>query len=162
MTNISVNNTYFINRAKAVAVSGHRSLASDFNRELLEKTFIILIENGFDTFLVGMAVGFDTECFKILEKIREQKNIKIIACIPCRHQDLNFNFLQKREYRKMLDVADEKILLQEEYDNYCMLKRNKFMVDNCSTLITYLRKTTGGTAYTERYAHQKNVPVIKI
>jgi uncharacterized phage-like protein YoqJ len=152
----------FINNAKTVAVSGHRFLDKDFNKDLLRKVFLELIEKDYDTFLIGMAVGFDTECFKILENIRKQKNIKIIACIPCLNQHKNFSLFQKREYERMVASADEKIVLQQEYDKYCMLKRNNFMVDNCSVLVTYLRKTTGGTAYTERYANKKNVHVIKI
>ena len=62
----------------------------------------------------------------------------------------------------MLSLADEKIILQEKYDKYCMINRNKFMVDNCSALVAYLRKNTGGTAYTVNYAHKNSIPVIKI
>ena len=58
-----------IKREKTVAFSGHRSLGKDFNKLALCNEIIRLIETGYDTFLVGMAVGFDTECFKILEKI---------------------------------------------------------------------------------------------
>ncbi|MBQ8426681.1 MAG: DUF1273 family protein [Clostridia bacterium] len=153
---------FMINKEKAVAVSGHRFLQSDFDLELLEKVFIELINKGYDTFLIGMAVGFDTECFRVLEKLRERSDIEIIACIPCLKQSLKFSAYQKIEYERMIKSADQKIVLQDEYDNYCMLRRNDFMVDNASVLVTYLRKNTGGTAYTVKKATQKNLHVIKI
>ena len=66
-------------KSKTLAVTGHRSLPSDLNIERLEKGFYYFIdEKGYDTFLVGMAVGFDSLCFKILEKIRKKRKIKII------------------------------------------------------------------------------------
>lgn len=151
-----------IKKEKTVAFSGHRSLGKDFNKLALCNEIIRLIETGYDTFLVGMAVGFDTECFKILEKIREKNPIKIIACIPCREQDKNFLTYQKREYQRMVKSADEKIVLQEEYDKYCMLKRNDFLVDNASVLIAYLRKNQGGTEYTVRRAKKKGIKIINI
>lgn len=151
-----------INKETAVAVSGHRFLQEDFNKELLEKVFIELIEKGYDTFLVGMAVGFDMACFKVLEKLRKENPIKIVACIPCLKQSLKYSFYQKLEYSRMVKSADQKIVLQEEYDNYCMLRRNDFMINNASVLVAYIRKNTGGTAYTVRKATQKNLYVIKI
>ena len=48
-----------------------------------------------------MAVGFDTVCFQILEEIRRLLPIKIIACIPCEHQDQKFSFKQQKEYKRM-------------------------------------------------------------
>ena len=62
----------------------------------------------------------------------------------------------------MLESADEKIILQEKYDKYCMLKRNDFMVKNSSVLVSYLRKETGGTAYTVKKANEHNLKIINI
>lgn len=152
----------FINKTRACAVTGHRVLYRDFDEKKLENLFVKLLDKGFDTFLIGMAIGFDTVCFKILEKLREKYPLKIIACVPCRHQDLKFSLEQKVEYRKMLISADEKIILSEEYTPSCMQKRNQFMVDNASVLISYLRRNYGGTYKTCEYALKHNVPIIKV
>ena len=56
-----------IDRARTCAFTGHRNLGRDFNKTELERVIKGLIKGGFTFFLVGMAVGFDTECFKILE-----------------------------------------------------------------------------------------------
>ncbi len=153
----------FIIRANAVCVSGHRVIGKDLNINLLEKIFINLIDNGVDTFLIGMAIGFDTLCFQILEKIKqEKKHIKIIACIPCPSQADKFSLEQKKEYARLIGVADDKVVLSDSYTPSCMQKRNMFMVDNSACVICYLNKNNGGTYNTIKYAEKKGVPVINI
>lgn len=163
MTEFTDKNNFIINRQSALAITGHREIPADLDLNRLKKAFYYFIdEKGIDTFLIGMAVGFDSLCFNILEKIRKERNIQLIACIPCLNQDRNFSILQKIEYKKMLKSADQRVLLKEKYDKYCMLERNAFMVDNARLVLACIRKNTGGTAYTVRYANKNNVPVIKI
>ena len=42
---------------KSVAVTGHRVLAKNFDENLLKDTFIKLLEEGFEYFYIGMALG---------------------------------------------------------------------------------------------------------
>lgn len=156
------NSNIIINSARTCAFTGHRTLYKDFNAEKVEKEILNLIEKGYNIFLVGMAVGFDTECFKILLKIKEKKEVKIIACVPCKNQSEKFNGKQKIEYRELINKADEVIVLSEEYSPRCMKKRNEFMVDNCSVLIAYLRRDYGGTSQTVKIAEKYGKQVIFI
>lgn len=149
-------------KEKTVSVTGHRVLREGFDKEKVKSVFLERIRLGYDTFLIGMAVGFDTVCFQVLEEIRRLLPIKIIACIPCEHQDQKFSYLQKKEYQRMLEVADEKILVSKDYTPYCMQKRNMFMVDNSSLLIAYLRESNGGAKNTVEYAKNKNVSIIYV
>ena len=153
-------NEVFINKARTVAITGHRVLYDDFNKDKLKELLTKFVDKGFNTFLVGMALGFDTVCFQTLEEIKKQSEVKIIACIPCLKQDYKFTVKQKQEYDRMLSVADEKIVLSEEYTSTCMQKRNKFMVDNASGVLAYLKRDFGGTANTVKYAEKVGVPVI--
>lgn len=152
----------FINPAKTCAVTGHRIVDGKFCTEKLKKCFYKLVEGGYDTFLVGMAIGFDTLCFQTLESVRREKNIKIIACIPCETQSAKFNNSQKEEYDRMLNSADGKIMISTEYTPRCMHKRNVFMVDNSSCLIAYINRDFGGTANTVKYAEKKGVMIIRV
>lgn len=152
----------FINKARAVAITGHRVLYEDFNKEELKKLLTKFVDKGFNTFLVGMALGFDTVCFQTLEEIRKEKEVKIIACVPCLEQDYKFNYKQKEEYRRMLSSADEKIVLSKEYTSGCMQKRNRFMVDNSSALLAYVKRDFGGTVNTVNYAKKIGVPIVYI
>ena len=151
-----------IDKIKTCAFSGHRNLGRDFNKKELERVIKGLINGGYTTFLVGMAVGFDTECFKILENLRKEYPIKIIACIPCLTQSYKFSEKQKAEYEKMLLSADERIYVSKEYTKTCMFKRNMFMVDSASVLVAYLNSDRGGTFQTVNYAIRKGVEIIKI
>ncbi len=148
-------------REKTLCVSGHRSVKEDLNVDKLKSLFLKYVDLGIDTFLIGMAVGYDTICFRILEKIRRSgKNIRIICCIPCPEQDKFFSEEQKTEYKRMIDSADFSILLENRYTPYCMMKRNKFMVDNSSVLIAYLREKKGGTKRTVDYAKDCGIEII--
>ena len=86
---------------------------------------------------------------------RKYKNIRLIACIPCYNQEKNFSLQDKKRYAKILKKADEQILLSETYYKGCMQKRDKYMADNADILIAYLKKPTGGTAFTVNYFTKK-------
>ena len=152
----------FFLKANTVCVSGHREIESDLDIKKLEIIFENLINNGIDTFLIGMAIGFDTLCFQILEGFKNKKNIKIIACVPCPSQPEKFSDKQKMEYYRLLSVADQKVVLSEEYTPSCMQKRNMYMVDNSACVVCYLNKNKGGTYNTVKYAEKKGVPVINV
>ena len=153
----------FINNNRACAVTGHRVLQDDFDRKSLKSLFIDLIDEGYDTFFIGMALGFDMLCFKVLEELsKEYKKVKLIACIPCAGQAYKYSKKQKEEYDRMVKDADEIVLISQTYTKTCMQKRNKFMVDNSSVLVAYLKRDFGGTANTVRYAKSINRKIIYI
>lgn len=149
-------------KEKTCAFTGHRILPKNFDTSFLERVINRTIEIGYDTFLVGMAVGFDTIVFNLLEKVRINSGIKIVACVPCNNQDLKFSLAQKKEYKKMLDSADYKIILTDKYTPTCMMERNKFMVDNSSILICYVTKNYGGSYATKKYAISKGIKVVEV
>ena len=151
-----------INPARTCAFTGHRVMEKGFNIEELKDKISKLIGIGYDTFLVGMALGFDTLAFQTLEEFRTKNNIRIIACIPCLSQSYKFSNADKKEYDRMLKVADERIFVGEEYDKTCMRKRNEFMVNNSSCLIAYVRRDFGGSVSTVKYAVKKGVMVISV
>ena len=146
---------------KSCSFTGHRIIKNDFNLQKFDDLLESLINDGYNTFLIGMAIGFDTLAFERL-LLKKEKNIKIIACIPCREQDKFFNKKEKEKYKYLLEKADEKIFFSEEYDDGCMFVRNRFMVDNSSTLIAYFYKKIGGTYYTINYAEKKRKNIIYI
>lgn len=147
--------------AKSVMVTGHR-VVENLDEKKLEEIFKLLIKKGYTRFYVGMALGFDTVCFKILEKLRENNDITLIACIPCREQDKYFTDSQKEEYARMLKSANEKHLLSEKFTSYCMYRRNCYMVDHSAIVIAYLHKSFGGTFNTVKYAEKKGKKIIYV
>ncbi len=148
-----------IDKLRTACFTGHRILPGNFNADEVEKAVYKAINDNFNTFLVGMAIGFDSLCFRVLEGIRLSNDIKIIACVPCSDQSEFFNKKQKKEYDRMIKEADDVIMLGEKYQSGCMQKRNAFMVDNSSRLIAYLRIKGGGTYSTVKYAVEQGLEV---
>jgi uncharacterized phage-like protein YoqJ len=149
-------------KEKTCAVTGHRYGFNEINREKLKNIFLDLISLGFDNFLIGMAIGFDTICFQTLENLRKEYKIKITACVPCIKQYAKFNKEQTEEYFRQIENSDEVIILSREYKDGCMQKRNEFMVDNSTSLVAYLTRYSGGTYKTVKYAIEQNKKVIYI
>lgn len=143
------------------AFTGHRILKSDFSFLNLERIIDRVIESGYRTFLVGMAIGFDTAVFEILERKRN-KNIDIIACVPCKEQDKYFTKKQREKYKELIDKADKVVYVSNEYFDGCMQKRNVYMVDNSSLLVAYVYSNRGGSIQTRNYALKKDKIIIDV
>lgn len=151
-----------LNPARTCAFTGHRVLYDDFSETLVKKEILSAINDGYDAFLVGMALGFDTECCKLLLSLREQYDIKIVACVPCASQPERFNKEQKKTYFDLLSKTDDVKIISEQYTPTCMRKRNEFMVDNSSRLIAYLKRDYGGTKNTVNYAIKRGIKIIYV
>lgn len=141
--------------------SGHRILKKDFNVLKLIEIVDKLIINGYRTFLVGMAWGFDLKVFEIL-LTKKNKNIDIIACVPCKEQNAYFKKEEKEKYDEFLKKADKIVYVSNEYYDGCMQKRNRYMVDNSSILVAYLYSNMGGTKNTVSYAEKKGINIIYV
>lgn len=148
-----------LDKSKTCCVTGHRILPEFMNVSGLYELLELKMIRGYDTFLIGMAIGFDTLCFDVLSRLKDKYEFRIIACIPCLGQDKFFTDAQKKKYAKMLSNSDEIIYVSEEYYSGCMQKRNRFMVDNSSCVIGFCNKTTGGTKYTLDYAEKCGVKI---
>ncbi len=143
------------------AFSGHRILKKDFNEQKLISVIEKVIESGYKTFLVGMAWGFDLKVFEILLN-KKNKNIDIIACVPCEKQEYYFKKEEKEKYLEYIKKADKIVYVSKEYFDGCMQKRNRYMVDNSSLIIAYKYSNIGGTKYTISYAEKKEKNIIYI
>ena len=155
-------NEILINKNITCAVTGHRNIQDKINTEKLKNIFLDLIKKDYKYFLIGMAVGFDMLCFEVLHNLKKEHDIKLIACVPCENQSKNYSIQEKEKYDNFLSVADEVILISKNYTKYCMFNRNKFMVDNSSCLVAYLRENKGGTKNTVEYAKKSNINIIYI
>lgn len=142
---------------KTCAFTGHRQIENDLDAEYLKKIISEFIESGYDTFLCGMAVGFDMIAAETVLELRENyPQIKLVACVPCKGQSRYFTGAEKQRYDKILSECAEVKILSSRYYNGCMQARDRYMVDNCSLLIAYRRKNEGGTHYTVKYALSQN------
>ena len=147
---------------KTCALTGHRDLAADFDRNALYDQLEELIRGGCDRFLCGMAAGFDLAAGECLIDLKEKYRIAVVACVPYLGQERGFSEGDRARYRSLLQACDETVVLHERYENGCLLERNRYMVDRADILLAYCLRDKGGTAYTVRYAQKQGIPVYLI
>ena len=138
--------------------SGHRKISALMTIELtlkMKKEIEALIKEGYENFICGGALGFDTICALTVIKLKvKYPNIKLILALPCKEQTKNWQQKDIDVYDKIMEESDEVVYTSINYDKGCMFKRNRYMVDNSSCCIYYLNKQSGGTAYTVKYANE--------
>jgi len=153
-------------KEKNCCFTGHRIIKKDeidLVKSKLKDTIIKLINNNVTVFICGGALGFDTiAALEILEQKKVYKNIQLIMALPCKEQDKYWKEREQIIYRNILQKADKIIYVSDKYLEDCMLKRNRYMVDNSNFCIYYLRKKRSGTAYTVNYAKNNNLTLIEI
>ena len=160
-------------KEKTIAFTGNRVLTSSGGKEttalkmqICEKLYSILekeyLANGYNTFLCGMALGFDTvSALATIQLKRKYKDIRFIAVIPFIGQDSKFSAEDKNIYSHLLGFADFSIVMNgNQYSNESYHERNDFLLANASKLIAYHNgKSRSGTASTIRKATEQGIDV---
>lgn len=152
---------------QAVCFTGHRDL-TDLETMRIKKSLrgeleILIRQIGIRQFYTGGARGFDTlAALAVLEKRKIYPEIRLSVVIPHIGQEKYWREKEQTIYRRILRAADETIYLSEQYCKGCMQKRNRFLVDHADYCIAYLKKETGGTAFTVQYARARNKPVMNL
>lgn len=141
------------------ALTGHRELPASFDNKLLYDALEGLISEGCDTFLCGMAEGFDLLALALLIELKERYKIHVEACIPFEGQERLFPEQTRQRYFDLLARCDRETVLFDDYRKGCFLARDRYMVDLCDVVLAYCTKTTGGTYYTVNYAKSKHKQV---
>lgn len=149
--------------------TGHRpqSLSCGFDethpvcikiKHQLRRLIIGLIEKRSVTrFMFGAAQGVDTWAAEIvLELKKDYPNITLEAAIPCISQAERWNTAAKERYNRLLSLCDKHIIISDRYTVDCMMKRNKYMVDNSDYVVAVWNRKPSGTGNTVKYAVTKN------
>lgn len=144
------------------ALTGHRALPPDFDVAALRERLRILIEGGCDSFLCGMAPGFDLAALECLVPFKRERAIYLEACVPYAGQERRFSPEDREKYTRLIAQCDRKTVLFPSYRNGCFLARDRYMVDCSDIVLAYLTRRHGGTAYTVNYAAKKGVTVIYV
>ena len=152
-------------KERTCCFTGHREILDDmaYIREHLNDEIENLIKMGITQFITGGARGFDTIAAKsVLSLKKKYPYITFLLVIPCEGQENGWSAQEKEEYHLIRAKADRVVVLAEHYYKGCMQERNRYMVDQSSVCLAYLRKDSGGTAYTVQYAKNKQLQVIHI
>ncbi len=151
---------------KICMFTGHRTIDVSKLPELtrrLDELIETLINDGYNVFCAGGAVGFDTLAeLKILEKKKKYNFIRLCLYLPCKGQEKKWSEGMKQIYFYVLAQADEINYSCEHYMAGCMQKRNREMADACDICVAYCGSDTGGSRYTVNYAIRNGKKVINL
>ncbi|MCR5635707.1 MAG: DUF1273 domain-containing protein [Clostridiales bacterium] len=144
--------------------TGHRKLPPKeipAIKKRLKNVLIDCIENGYQYFGAGGALGFDTlAATTVLELKSEYPHIRLILVLPCHNQAVSWSDSDNEKYERIKLKADKVVYTAERYYTGCMQRRNRYLVDNSSLCICCLTEQKGGTAYTVEYAKKKGLEII--
>lgn len=144
--------------------TGHRIIYTDDLNTIktdLYNTVESLIKEGLIYFGVGGALGFDMYAAQaVIELKKIYESVRLVMVLPCRDYDKYWTRAQKDCYLKIRENCDKIIYTNDEYYQGCMQKRNRHLVEHSSVCVAYIRKNTGGTAYTVKYAEKCGLKVI--
>lgn len=104
-------------------------------------------------FISGVAIGVDIWAAEIVLELKaEYPDITLEAAVPCRSQADRWNKSARERYNRLVSLCDKITLISEQYTADCMMKRNKYMVDNSDYIIAVWNGKPSGTGNTVRYA----------
>lgn len=121
------------------------------------------IEDGYKTFISGMARGFDMWAADIvLEEKKKNPEIKLVCALPMPNFENRWCEEEKKHYKEILKKADFVTVVSPYYSKSCFQVRNIFMVNHSSRVIAAYNGTVGGTRNTVIYALSHNVEILNI
>ena len=133
-------------------------------KKLLKQQIINTIQDGYEYFTSGMALGVDTWTAEIVLELKQiYPNIKLECAIPCLNQEKKWIKSSQTRYNRILKNADIiHYVSKEPYKPYLMFQRNIYMVLNSNRIIAVYSGATGGTKHTFDFALSKNKEIIQI
>ncbi len=154
-------------RSKRCCFTGHRPeklhLPESKVKALLEKAIIQAVDDGFLTFISGMARGVDMWASEIVLDLREENSdIHLICTPPYEGFEKNWSLSEQRLYNIILDKADYVKFVSKHYYKACFQVRNIYMVDHSQRVIAAYNGSSGGTRNTIDYANRKGVETVNI
>ncbi len=146
--------------------TGHRRLPANKMERIiinLDREIDALIGKGVTEFISGGAVGFDQIAASLIVAKKEMgKNIRLIFALPCKNQDEQWNRQQQELYHNLLGEADEVIYVSDEYEQFCMKRRNEYIVERSTYCICALLHEKSVTGQTVRFARKKGLKITNV
>lgn len=145
-----------------VAFTGHRSYRHEADLRL-RQTIEALWRAGRRCFLSGMAMGFDMAAAEAVLELRERwRDLRLVAVVPFRGQERLFPEEEQRRFNRILEAADEVVILSEGYSRGVYAVRNGYLIDHAATIVAWYGGGAGGTRQTVNRALKKGRRLIHL
>ena len=153
---------------KAVCFTGHRTLSG--SRDAIEGQVHTLlkqkIQQGYHCFYAGGARGFDALAAETVLKLKEERpDLTLVLVLPFAEpysHETGWTPEDIAEHQTIRARADTVVLMRDTYRPGCYYQRNRYLVDHASLVIAYQNNSSGGTAYTTKYAKAQGLPVLNL
>lgn len=147
--------------------TGHRPeklLCSEQNiRSSMEIEIRRAIDEGFVTFITGMARGVDIWAAEIILEIKKEgRPINLICASPFQGFESSWSNEWQNRYHNIMCKADLVRFISPSYHRGCFQHRNQWMVDHSARLIAVFNGMPGGTKNTINYAQRIGVELVEI
>ena len=158
-------------RSKTCCFTGHRPTKLPWGYDerdprciTLKRSLLREIEalymQGYCRFISGMALGCDLYFAEAVLELKERYPALILeAALPFPGQADRWAEHHRARWQTVLNACDTVHTVQEYYDKGCMLRRDRYMVDNSSAILAVFDDTPGGTKYTLDYAAKKKLDI---
>ena len=150
-----------------VCFTGHRPDKMDLTeaeaKPLLAAAIDKAIEQGFKTFISGMAMGVDIWAAElVLERKKKNKELHLIAALPHPNFESRRAADEIKRFNKIIAAADLVQQINDRYFRACYQVRNEWMVDRSALVIALFNGQKSGTKNTIDYAKRKGVKVMNV
>ena len=127
----------------------------------LEVAILQAVDDGFVTFISGMARGVDIWAAEIVLRLRESNPaIHLVAASPYRGFESRWSADWQSRYNAILQQANLVRFVCPSYSPDCFQRRNEWMVDRSARVIAVYNGEPGGTRNTIEYANNQQIKVI--
>lgn len=149
-------------RSHTAAFTGHRTYRGEA-AEALAALLGDLHAEGYRRFLCGMALGFDMAAAEAVLALRAaHPEVRLVCVVPFAGQDRRFPAVEQERYRRILEAADETVVLRDDYRPDCYARRNDCLTDGASAVVAWYDGSSGGTHYTVRRARRLGLRVLNL
>ena len=130
-------------------------------KQSMEQEIEGLYLRGFRHFISGMARGADLYFAEAVLTLKEKyPDISLEGAVPCQSQAGRWPEREQLRWRRLLDTCDLETMVQQNYDRWCMHRRDRYMVDRSAAILAVFDGTPGGTMYTLNYAMDQKLDIL--
>ena len=126
----------------------------------LEAEILKAIDDGFVTFVSGMARGVDIWAAEIVLRLQDEgEPIHLICASPFEGFERSWSNDWKQRYTDVMSRADLVKFVCKDYCRACFQIRNEWMVDHSARVVAVYNGELGGTINTIQYAKNNNIQI---
>ena len=152
---------------KTCCFTGHRPEklmgTEDYIRSRLAEEIWNAINDGYTTFITGMAPGVDTwAAQEVMRQKAANSDIKMICAVPFKGVEKKRTQEEQALFNTILNAADMVEYICTKYQHWAFQARDRWMVDHAARVIAVFNGTHGGTAITINIAKEKERDIVMI